>query len=118
MDAGKLRHRIHIDERVTSQDEHGEPIVTWTPWATNEPAQIADISGREFFAGQGIAAEVTTRITIRWRSGLVPTMRIRHVVEDGSPPVVDYYDIKRMLRDQESGRDFVTMMCTRGVNEG
>lgn len=118
MDAGQLRHRIDIDERLTTQDEHGDAVVTWSPWVTNEPAKVADISGGEFLRGQGIASEVTTRITIRWRRGLVPTMRVRHLVEDGSPPIIDYYDIKRVLRDQESGRDFITMMCTRGVNDG
>jgi SPP1 family predicted phage head-tail adaptor len=118
MDAGRLRHRVTIDERVTSQDEHGDPVVTWQPWASNVPAEIAPVSGKEFLAGQGVVAQVTCRIVIRWRQGVVETMRVRHVVDAGSPLREDVYNVAAVLPDNDSGRDHLTLMCTKGVNEG
>lgn len=118
MEAGRLRHRIIIDERVTAQDEYGDPVASWVEWAANVPAEIAPVSGKEFLAGQGIVGQITTRITIRWRPGVVPTMRLRHLVEDGSPPLFDIYNVHAVLPDPKSGRSHLTLMCTRGVNEG
>src|SRR5687768_15765475 len=111
MDSGTLRYRIDIDERVTSQDVYGDPVATWVPWKTDVPANIEDISGKEYLAllGAGIASQITTRITIRWIGGVLPTMRIRHLAEDGSPPLIHYYDIHALLRDKKTGRDELTI---------
>ncbi len=118
MEAGRLRHRITLQERVTSQDEHGDPVVTWTSWAEIVPAEIVPVSGREFLAGQGIVGQVTTKIRIRWRPGVVETMRALHTVDAGSPGRVDIYNIAAVLPDPDSGRVFVWLMCARGVNDG
>jgi len=76
MRIGELRHRITIQKTTTIQDEAGQPIETWqdvcTVWA-----KIEDLSGREYLAAkQVLANEVTTRITIRWRNDVEPTMRV------------------------------------------
>ena len=44
-----------------------------TIWASVEP-----LKGREFFAAQKENAETTVRITIRYRSGISPDMRIKY----------------------------------------
>ena len=119
MEAGRLRHRVTIQERVTVQDPNGDPVVTWTDWATNVPAEILPVSGREFLAGQGITAQVTVKIRIRWRRGLKPTMRFVHAVDlSGSPILYYYYNIAGILPDSDSGRVFVWLPCSKGVNEG
>jgi SPP1 family predicted phage head-tail adaptor len=75
MQAGKLRHRITIQEPVTARNNYGEAITTWTAvatvWASVEP-----LSGREFFAAEHVQSEVTHRVRMRWQSGITPDMRV------------------------------------------
>jgi len=58
-------------------DEAGQPIDEWQPvtivWAAIEP-----LSGRELFAAQQANAEVTTKVTIRYRDDVDRTMKVRH----------------------------------------
>ena len=75
MQAGRLRHRITIQEPVTARNSYGEAITTWTAvatvWASVEP-----LSGREFFAAEHVQSEVTHRVRMRWQSGITPDMRV------------------------------------------
>lgn len=114
MEAGRLRHRIEIDSKVSAQDATGDPVPTWVPWATRVPAEIAAFSGREFFGMNQILAQATAKITIRYRPGIDATMRIRHTV--GGVEVV--YNILGVLPDNESGVDSITMPVSRGTNKG
>lgn len=75
MQAGKLRHRITIQEPVVARNGFNEAITTWsavaTVWASVEP-----LSGREFFAAEHVQSEITHRIRVRYRAGIAPTMRV------------------------------------------
>lgn len=108
LDAGRLSHRITLQAAVTSRDEFGGVAHTWTPVATVW-AEIVPLSGREFVAAQAAQAGVTTRITIRYRDGVTPSMRILH---DGVT-----YSIKAVLPDPTLRRH-ITLMCEQGVNDG
>ena len=110
MQSQRLRRRVDIDRQVLTQDPMGGQTITWSPWATNVPAEIAPLSAREFLAANQVHGEVTARITIRWRAGLEPTMRIRHGT--------DIYNIAGVLPDAKSGRSHITILVTRGVNAG
>lgn len=108
MDTGNLRHRIAIETRAISRDSLGGVVEEWTPVATVW-AEIVPLSGREFVAAQAAQAGVTTRITIRYRDGVTPSMRILH---DGVT-----YSIKAVLPDPTLRRH-ITLMCEQGVNDG
>ena len=75
MRAGRLRHRVTIQQLVPDPSIGGED--SWhdyaTVWAAVEP-----LRGREYLAAQQEGAEVTGRITIRYIAGLKPTMRIKY----------------------------------------
>jgi SPP1 family predicted phage head-tail adaptor len=106
-EAGALRHRIAIDRQVTTQDpQNGALDVTWRSVATNVPAAIAPLSGKEFDAAAQVEARVTARITIRYRTGLNSAMRIRH----GKA----VYRILAILPDNKSGLEWLTIL---GVKE-
>ena len=108
--AAKLRHRIDLQSRTASQDAAtGETTFTWSNSVASEPAEVVPLSGREFIQSGATQAGVDTRITIRWRSGIEPTMR---VVFDGNN-----YQITAVLPDQ-TNRRWLTLMCQRGVNSG
>jgi SPP1 family predicted phage head-tail adaptor len=75
MRAGRLRHRIKIQEYTESQNTYGEVTKNWTDyatvWATFEP-----IKGKEFWESQQINAEITTKVTMRYLAGVKSKMRI------------------------------------------
>lgn len=103
MKAGPLRHRITIQQKQTpvTQNDYGEEVITWsevdTVWAAVEP-----LSGREFLEAQRAGAEVTTRIRIRHRDGILPEMR---VVWDSH-----IYDIENVIPIEERQRE-IHLMC-------
>lgn len=112
--APRLRHRVDIESFEITLDSNGAQVEEWVSIRDSEepdliPAEIVPLSGREFVAAQAVQAGVTTRITIRWREGVVAKMRVDH---DG-----DIYNIKAVLPDPTLRRH-LTLMCETGVNEG
>ena len=111
IEAGKLRHRVDFERRADVQDPTtGEVTPAWATVVSGVPAAIEDVSVREFIAGQALQSQVTTRIVIRYRSGLDASMRIKH----GSR----IYNPQGFLADKDSGREYLTIPCSEGVNEG
>lgn len=105
-----LRHRVTLQSQVQTQDAGtGEITVTWQNHLADEPAEVVPLSGREFIQSAATQSSVDTRMVIRWRSGIEPTMR---VVFDGQN-----YNIHAVLPDP-SNRRHLTLMCQRGVNDG
>lgn len=105
--AGRLRHRITLQQPVPSRDETtGEVIEVWLAvddvWASIEP-----ISAREFIQSAALQAEVVARITIRYRADILPTWRIVHGTKT--------YKIEGILADKESGVEYLTLPVSQGV---
>ncbi len=101
MRAGQLKHRITIQSKSASQNTYGEEVITWADWATVWAA-VEPLQGREFLDGKQITAEVTTRIRIRYRSGILPEYRVKF----GSI----YYDILSIIPLEERDRE-IHLMC-------
>jgi SPP1 family predicted phage head-tail adaptor len=89
MEAGRLRHRVTIQEKVDSRDSYGGERETWVDiaevWAEVEP-----LVGREYLESRQESAEITTRVRVRYRAGIRPEMRVKYVDE---ADVAHYYDI-------------------------
>lgn len=110
MRAGRLRHRITIQEKTNTQDPTtGVVSASWSNAYTSVPAEVVPLSGREFLAAQQRQAEVTARITIRNGLTIDQNMRILH---EGKT-----YDIAAILPDPTFSRH-VTIMAAEGVNNG
>ena len=110
MRSGKLKHRITIQERSKSQDATtGEEIKTWinfaTPWASIEPLSVKDL-----IAAQGVKSEMTARMKIRYMDGITPDMRILYRDK--------LYNIHGVLPDAKSGREYLTIPVSEGLNDG
>lgn len=80
--AGRLKHRISIDERAVVQDQTtGEEVPAWstigTVWGSIEP-----LRGKEVVAqGQHLISEMDTKIRMRWNTitALITSAhRLRH----------------------------------------
>lgn len=112
MRAGDLRHRIEIQHKVTPRDpvtgEFGEPI--WESFA-KVWAQVVPLSMRDLIAAKAQQSEATGRMVIRYRTGVLSTMRILYRGEIYSiegPP----------LEDPNSGREYLTIAVSKGVKDG
>lgn len=101
MKTGELRHRVTIEEKTVTKDSYGGEEVTWsevaTVWAAVEPLQ-----GREFLDGRRLEAEISTRIRMRYRSGVLPGMRVTWGDHT--------YDVEAVI-EHESRRRELRLMC-------
>jgi SPP1 family predicted phage head-tail adaptor len=84
-------------------------IAGWTDVATVW-ASIEALSAREFIAAQAAQSEITARVVMRYRPGVEATMRLKHGA--------DAYNIHGVLPDPDSGREWLTLPVSRGVNDG
>lgn len=108
MKAGTLNRQVVIQSRDSGTDDAGQPVQTWTTFAT----VWADIRTQGGLATlrSGVATDVTGySIRIRYRTDITAGMR---VVCDS---VV--YDVKHVLLDV-AGRDWTDLVCERGGNDG
>jgi SPP1 family predicted phage head-tail adaptor len=107
--AGKLSHRVLIQQQLTTRDDDGASHTTWidvaTVWAAVEP-----LSAREFIQSGQTQAAIAARITMRYREGLRPTMRLIHRGE--------IFNIAGLLPDKVSGLEYITIPVSAGVNDG
>ncbi|EPH2695111.1 phage head closure protein [Klebsiella aerogenes] len=110
MQAGKLRHMVTLQEPVKEQNPiTGAVINTWRDVATIW-AEVAALSAREFIAAKASQGEVTTRITVRYREDVTRKYRILFRGR--------VYNIEGVLPDPRSGREYLTLPCSEGANDG
>ena len=112
MQAGKLRHYVTFERLVSGLDSEGTLIEEWEPLFDGRriPADVDAISGRELLAADAIHSKATTRIVIRHRDGLLTRDR---VVYRGT-----LYNVEAVIPDPHSRRQWLTLQCSDGVNEG
>lgn len=113
--SGKLRHRINIETPVETQntgtgEDAGEMTTEWQVLHESVPASIEFLSAREFVAAQSVQSKIVARVTIRYRDGLTPQMRIIHKGK--------IYNPEGWLPDLDSGLEYLTAPVAQGVNEG
>lgn len=111
---GPLRHRISLQQRAQIQDlESGEMINGWLDWpkpGAKHWARIEPLSARELIAAQAARSQITGRIVMRHREGVLPTMR---AVYRGK-----VYSIHGVLPDTKSGLEYLTLPVSEGVRDG
>jgi SPP1 family predicted phage head-tail adaptor len=107
--AGRLRHRVTIEQQVNVVNSFGEHSKEWEPfaqvWAAVEP-----LSARELLAAQQVQSQVVARVIMRYNAAVTASMRIvyRGVV----------YNIAGVQRDPESGLEWMTLPVSYGLNQG
>lgn len=117
VNSGDLRHRVAIQEPIETQDSITGSISRTFQTVNDErgywgslPAAKMPLSAREFEAAAAIQAQTSTRFVVRWLPGIVPKMRL---ICEGR-----IYNINGAMEDQDTGRDYITLSCTEGVNDG
>lgn len=112
MNAGKLRHRIAFQSLGITQDpQSGEETKDWVSVWKNVAASVEPLSSRDLIAAQAAQSDASARIVIRYRAGVLPTMRILFRGE--------LYSIKGPpLPDPHSGLEYLTILVSKGVLNG
>lgn len=73
---GAMNQRVTIrTATTTTSTATGEQVDTWADVATVW-ARVNPLAGRERYAAQAIQSELAYRVTLRYRSGVVPKMRL------------------------------------------
>lgn len=107
--AGQLNQRVILQQRANGVDAAGQPSTTWQDVATVW-AKVQPLRGRDFLAAAQAQATFDARVHIRWRAGVVATMRLMWGTQPleivGEPINVDG-------RNRE-----IELMCTHGVRAG
>ena len=110
MRAGLLRHQIVIQHQTAQQDPvTGEMATAWVEFA-RVWAAVDPLSARDLIAAQASQSQASGRITIRYRPGVLPTMRILYRGK--------VYNIHGVLPDIKSGLEYLTLPVSEGVNDG
>jgi len=110
--AGKMRHRVLIEDLETTQDTDGATVEDWVPLFDGRlvPAEIMPLSGAELIAAAGVQSKITTRLRLRFNASVRARMRVTH---RGTT-----YNIQAVVPDTGSGIRFMTLHCESGVNDG
>lgn len=114
MRAGRLRHHLTFERLTEELDSDGAMVTAWVDAfdvSSRMPCEVTPLSGRELIAAQAVQSIVSVRIKTRYRPGFVAKMRARG--EGGT-----LYNIEAVIPDPDSGRRYVTLMCSTGANEG
>ncbi len=73
--AAQLVYRITLQQRSTAQDAYGQQAATWSDVASVW-AGIDYVDGKEDVASASLQPTTTAKVTIRWRAGVTPAMRV------------------------------------------
>lgn len=108
MSAGRLRHRVIIQNYTTTTNQYGEETKVWadldTVWAAVEP-----LRGTELFESQQRFGALDTRIVMRYLSGVDETMRVKfgsRMFAIVSPPI-----------NKDERGIYLELMCKEGLQD-
>lgn len=107
-EAGRLNQRVTLQQRTAGVDALGQELTTWSDVATVW-AEVQPLRGREYFAAGQMQATVDVRIRIRWRAGVVPSMR---ALWRGQP-----HEIVSVI-EPDGAKSMLELMCVSGVRDG
>lgn len=117
--AHRLRHRVHIQQPIKTQDpQSGGDLIEWqTLMLSVKPlnklaAEVLTGAGRELFAADAKQAETSARINFRWFPIDLSLLYQCRILWDGRT-----YDIQSVETDI-TGRQEWRLRCKDGVNQG
>ena len=110
MQAGRLRHRVTIQQPTETRDEFGEVKSSWADVDTNVPVGIRGLRTREFLEGGGTESDVTHEIRLRYRSDLTPKMRL---VATGGCANGEVYELLGVMDPNGRRRELVCQAVRR-----
>jgi SPP1 family predicted phage head-tail adaptor len=114
MRAGKLRHRVTIQQLVAGSPQRrptGEPDEVWTDLATVW-ADVRPLRGKSLFEAQQAMSKVNTVIEIRYSTTVASVTAAMRVSFNSQ-----LFDIEAVV-SPEYTNERLLLQCSTGVNEG
>jgi SPP1 family predicted phage head-tail adaptor len=111
--AGQFRALVYFERYLAQQDSDGEMDESWVDAfavSTRLPCQITPLSGRELLAAQAVQSKASHRLRVRYRPGFDATCR--------GTCAGTVYNVEAVIPDADSGIEYVTLLCSSGVNQG
>lgn len=105
MNVGQLRHRVTIQQLTRVEDEGGGYAEVWTEVATVWAA-IKPLRGNERYEAQQVQSTLTHKVTIRYREGIKPQMRLTYKGR--------IFDIESVIDIEERHR-WLELLCSEVV---
>lgn len=115
MRAGRLRHRLVVEQPSVTQDDAGSEVAGFatvaTVWAGIEP-----LKGNEFAQDGQILASVDTLIVVRWSPQLAAmSAKWRLRFPELTNPIT--YNVQNVVHTNMGQRE-LRVMCSSGTNQG
>jgi len=113
LQSGELRHIANIEKLIVAVGASGTPTQTYELWASDVRFSFADWRVTEGLQAKEITSSVLTYLTMRWRPGVIASMRVVHISDyTTSPATVDYYDVQGVVRDPNL-REALQLACIK-----
>lgn len=105
--------RVQLQAKSTTCDAAGQPLNTWTTYATVW-ANIRNQRGLQSIQGDREISAVQSSINIHYRADITAGHRLVDVTLPDTPVV---YDIAAVLPDL-ARKAYMDLVCTQGANNG
>lgn len=102
MQIGKLNKRIELQRITETADSYGEPVQTWTTYATRW-ANVSPLKAQEMLVSSQNKATTTHIVTIRYLDGIT--------IEDRIKLGSRYLNIDSIVNQDERGEQLI-LSCT------
>lgn len=110
MRLGQLRHKLVFQRAVEVQDPvSGDMVPSWED-AFKAWCAIEYLSVREFITSNTEKVQISARLKTRFREDVTPDMRALYRGK--------IFNIHGVLPDNMSGRNYITMPVSEGLNNG
>lgn len=110
MRAGKLRHKLSIQDNQPDRDpDTGAVIPAWVELVAVH-GSFEPLSARDFIAASAAQTKLSARAVIRYRADIREKMRLVHAKK--------VYLIQGVLPDKESGREYLTLLLSEDLSDG
>jgi SPP1 family predicted phage head-tail adaptor len=115
--AGDLTRQIRIEQRVSGQDEAGQPLDEWQPVATVWSKPVGQTGMGAITRNQeNVAASINAySFRIRFREEIDAGMRV--VQLKNGEPMGAPFDIRQVRMDY-ARRDWTDLVCEQGGSDG
>jgi len=108
MRAGRLHRPITIQQEVETVDSFGEPIETWTTFATTR-GSVDPLLGRELLESQQVKGIHTHRVRLRYIPNMSVKMRLKLTSDDDRILHIN------SISDVATGGRELVLMCSEKV---
>lgn len=106
MRSGRLRFKVKIEKNTPVHASPGVDTPSWSTFATVW-ADIQPLTGKEFFTGAELQAEVSHQIRIRYLDGVTSKMRVVYNSR--------IFEIEAVINRDERNKETV-LACIEDVN--